>query len=295
MMSEDLDRALGKTPPSFDEKMRRTLRGLPQEKIRQHANLRRAAALGLALAALCSTAVALVSQGLNWYYNNRFTAYQQHEPERYKAIINHLQTDVVQTKTADDEIDIAVTEVSWAPEQQMMVVELTAVARDAEHMELHPMDNLDADSAYVGKGNLGLYPYDEEAREEHWLWTEKGFGPVADMIAPEKELLLVECGWVYLDGNVLIGDMSSMDCYVGEDGSVHFILEVRIDSLLYPDPADEDDIRLSMAENLCQAMERGELMLTIPYAVIHFSADDDQLYNGGRKGEISFSVPVEVP
>ncbi len=295
MRSEDLDRALGKTPPSFDEKMRRTLRGLPQEKIRQHTSLRRAAALGLALAALCSTAVALVSQGLNWYYNNRFTAYQQHEPERYKAIISHLQTDVVQTRTADDEIDIAVTEVSWAPEQQMMVVELTAVARDTEHMELHPMDNLDVDGAYVGKGNLGLYPYDEEAREEHWLWTEKGFGPVADMIAPDKELLLVECGWVYLDGDLLIGDMSSMDCYVGEDGSAHFIIELRMDFLLQDKTAELDSGDVRLAEKLCSAQEKGELTLTIPYTVNHYSAGDDQLYNGGRKGKISFSVPVDVP
>lgn len=295
MRSEELDRALGKTPPSFDERMRRTLNGLQEKKQPSFLSLRRAVLLGFALVVVCSTAVALVSQGLNWYYSNRFITYQYVEPERYNAIINHLQSDVEQTGTEDDEIDIAVTEVSWAQEQKVMVVEITAVARDPQHMELHPMDNLDADAAYVGKGNLNKYPNDDEAREEHWLWTENGFGPVDEMIAPGKELLLINCGWVYLDGELFIGDMSSEDSYVREDGSVHFVIEVRMDHLLQTAQAEdfENDHDARLAEKLQKGVEQGELTLTIPYTVHHYSEDDDQLYQEGRKGEISFTVKIQ--
>lgn len=293
MRSNDLDRAIGPTPTSFDEKMRRTLRGLQEETPRHRAGVRRAVVLGVALAVVCSTAVALMSRGVKWYYDNRFTAYQQYEPERYEAIISHLQTDVEQTRTADEDIDIAVTEISWAPRQQMMVVEVTAVALDQERIELHPMENLDADGSYVGEGNLGLYPYDEEAREKHWLWTENGFGPVDEMVAPGKELLLVNCGWVHLDGDILIGDMSSMDSYVQEDGSVHIIIEVRMDFLQQDKDAEMDSGDVSLAEKLRHALQQETMTLTIPYTVTPYTEDDDALYNGGRDGEISFAVKVE--
>lgn len=293
MRSEELDRALGKTPTSFDEKMRRTLNGLQETKNVTVMSFRRVILIGMALVVVCSTAVALVTQGLNWYYNNRFTAYQKNEPERYQAIMSHLQTDVAQTRTPDDEIDIAVTEVSWAPEEKLMVVEVTAVALDQEHIELHPMENLDVDGSYVGEGNLDLYPYDEEAREKHWLWTENGFGPVDEVVAPGKELLLVNCGWVYLDGDILIGDMSSMDCYVGEDGNVHIIIEVRMDFLLQDEEAELDSGDIRVGEKLRKAMEQSELTLTLPYTVTHYTEDDDQLYHGGREGEIQFQVRTE--
>lgn len=293
MRSEELDRALGKTPTSFDEKMRRTLSGLQEKKTVPVMSFRRVILVGMVLAVVCSTAVALVTQGLNWYYNNRFTAYQVNEPKRYEAIMSHLQSDVEQTRTADDEIDIAVTEVSWAPEQMLMVVEVTAVALDGEKVELHPMENLDADGSYVGAGNLKQYPYDEEAREEHWLWTENGFGPVDEVVSPGKELLLVSCGWVYLDGDVLIGDMSSMDCYVDAEGSVHNVLEIRMDSLMQDDVADMDEHDAQLAAKLRAAVAQGEATLTVPYTVVHYTTDDDALYNGGREGGISFTVKMQ--
>lgn len=295
MKSKDLDRAFGKTPTSFDERMRRTLNGLQERKTAPALTLRRAVLLGFALVVVCSTAVALVSQGLNWYYSNRFTAYQYTEPERYNAIISNLQSNVEQTRTADDEIDIAVTEFSWAQEQNLMVVEITAVALDQQHTELHPMDNLDADGSYVGKGNVTLYPEDDEAREEHWLWTENGYGTVDEMVAPGKELLLLSCGWVYLDGDIVIGDMSSEDSYVREDGSVHIVIEVRMDHLLQGKQADdfENEFDAHIAEKLQQGIEQGELTFTIPYTVSHYAKDDEQLYLGGRKGEIRFTVKIQ--
>ena len=188
----------------------------------------------------CTTACALVSRGLEWYYNNRFTAYQEHEPDKYHAIISHLQTEVPQSASQDPDIRISVDEVSWLPEDHILVVSVTAAAANPEAYELHPMWNLDADGSYVGKEHLGEYAEDEEARGEHWLWTGHGYGPVAEMVAPGKQLLLLEADEIRLEALRLLGDMSSTDAYVTEDGAVHVVIELRLAQ--YFDPAFPDTV-----------------------------------------------------
>lgn len=305
MRSEELDRALGKTPPSFAEKMDATLLGLKEEK-EVKAAFRTVLIMALVTVLLCSTAYALVTQGLEWYYNNRFTAYQQYEPEKHEAIMTHLQTDVPQIQTKDDDVTVAVTEVSWAPEDRLLVVSLAAAAKDTEKTELHPMWNLDADGSYVGKENLADYADDEEARGEHWLWKQDSFGPVEEMVAPGKQLLLLAADAVYLDGKRLMGDMSSVDAYVAEDGTVHTVLEIRLDYLepdyiknqeymlaAYPEQVFRKD-NIETAEKLMDLMESAQTMeLTIPYTVTPYTEDDAQLYSGGHTGEVSFTVKLK--
>ena len=306
MRSEELDRALGATPQSFARRMEGTLLELKEEKEVKRVAFRTVLAVALVTALLCSTAYALVSQGLEWYYNNRFTAYQQYEPEKHQAIMNRLQTQVPQTKAEDPDISIAVTEVSWVPEEKVLVVALAAAAAEPDKAELHPMWNLDADGAYVGKDNLELYADDEEARSEHWLWTSAGFGPVADMVAPGKQLLLLDADVIYLDGRMLIGDMSSVDAYVAEDGTVHTVFEIRLDYLeedyisqqqalleQYPEQTFRLD-NIETARKLTALVGNAERMeLTIPYTVTPYTEDDVQLYTGGRKGEIAFTVELK--
>ena len=306
MRSEELDRALGATPQSFARRMEGILLELKEEKEVKRVAFRTVLVVALVTALLCSTAYALVSQGLEWYYNNRFTAYQQYEPEKHQAIMNHLQTQVPQTKAEDPDISIAVTEVSWVPEEKVLVVALTAAAAELDKAELHPMWNLDADGAYVGKDNLELYADDEEARSEHWLWTSAGFGPVVDMVAPGKQLLLLDADGIYLDGRMLIGDMSSVDAYVAEDGTVHTVFEVRLDYLeedyisqqqalleQYPEQTFRLD-NIETARKLTALVGNAERMeLTIPYTVTPYTEDDAQLYTGGREGEIAFTVELK--
>ncbi|MBP3637377.1 MAG: hypothetical protein J6K13_07470 [Clostridia bacterium] len=306
MRSEELDRALGATPQSFARRMEGTLLELKEEKEVKRVAFRTVLVVALVTALLCSTAYALVIQGLEWYYNNRFTAYQQYEPEKHQAIMNHLQTQVPQTKAEDPDISIAVTEVSWVPEEKVLVVALAAAAAEPDKAELHPMWNLDADGAYVGKDNLELYADDEEARGEHWLWTSAGFGPVVDMVAPGKQLLLLDADGIYLDGRMLIGDMSSVDAYVAEDGTVHTVFEIRLDymeedyisqqqALLeqYPEQTFRLD-NIETARKLTALVEHAERMeLTIPYTVTPYTEDDAQLYTGGREGEIAFTVELK--
>lgn len=305
MRSEDIDRALGATPPSFAQRMDQTLRDLKEEKEMKRAAFRTVLVVAVITALLCSTAYALVTQGLEWYYNERFPAYQQHAPEKHEAIMDHLQTEVPQTQTDDEAVSVAVTEVSWAPDQRVLVVSLEARAKEPDKAELHPMWNLDADGSYVGKESLADYSGDEEARSEHWLWTEDGYGPVAQMIAPGKQLLLLEADAVCLDGQRLLGDMSSVDVYVAGDGTVHAVLEIRLDCLepdyvqeqehllaLYPEQQFRRE-NIAVAKRLQALLDSADAMeLTVPYTVRTYTEDDARLYGSGSTGEVAFTVKL---
>lgn len=309
MRSEDLDRALGATPQSFADRMDQTLLGLKEEKEMKRAAFRTVMVFALVTALLCTTAFALVSQGLEWYYSNRFTAYQKYEPEKHNAIMKNLQTEVPQTPANDPEINISVTETSWSPEQNVLVVSIVASPIDPESTELHPMGNLDQDGSYVSKDDLALYAGDEEARAEHWLWTEDGHGPVNEMVAPGKQLLLLDADAIYLDDIHLLGDMSSTDAYVTEEGAVHTVLEIRMGDYFDPDFAEiiQQQIasspdsaeyltrRLAEVERFRQIIaedEDGVVTLTIPYTVTAYTEDDELLYNGGRNGELHFDLKI---
>ena len=168
MRKEDLDRALGQTPQSFTEAMDRTLHGLKEEKDVKRVAFRTVILVAVIILLLCATAFALMGQGLEWYYNNIFTAYQEHEPEKHQAIMQNLQTDLPQAKVEDPEIAIAVTEASWAQEQNALVMVITASPLHPEQVELHPINALDADGGY------GDPDCREEHVMEHMLWTTAG-------------------------------------------------------------------------------------------------------------------------
>ena len=259
-------------------------------------------------ALLCATAYAVITYGMEWYYNNRFTAYQEHEPEKYAAIMEHMQSGLPQTAEGCDLVDIQVAEASWAEEENVLVVSLKALPADPAVYELHPMWNLDADGSYVGEGGAADPASDGEDRAIHWLWTKEGFGPVEEMIQPGKQLLLLDTGDVLLEDFVLLGDGSSMDSYVGEDGAVHTVLEVQL-SLLEEDY--EASMRKQIQENpeyaslmekrlekelACRQMilddDDGVIRLTVPFRVIPFTEDDMALYLGGEQGKVTFDLKI---
>ena len=118
------------------------------------------------------------------------------------------------------------------PQEKLLTVSLRAVEADPRTQELHPMWNLDPDGSYVGNDAEALAE-DEEARSEHWLLTEKGFGPVREMMRDgTKELLLFEADQVLLgapDNAVeILGNGSSMDSFVGEDNAVITVLKMEL-------------------------------------------------------------------
>lgn len=297
MRKEDLDRALGQTPQSFTEAMDRTLHGLKEEKDVKRVAFRTVILVAVIILLLCATAFALMGQGLEWYYNNIFTAYQEHEPEKHQAIMQNLQTDLPQAMVEDPEIAIAVTEASWAQEQNALVMVITASPLHPEQVELHPINALDADGGY------GDPDCREEHVMEHMLWTTAGYGPVEDMLAPGKKLLLLECGTVSMDGISTHGSNTLSDAYVTDTGTVQTIVELPLDFLKddyiaqqreylakNPNNMELKQIVTSM-EQLHQRLEQASSVeLTIPYTVTTYIDDDEKLYQNGRTGEIRFTL-----
>lgn len=313
MRNEWVDRAFGKTPEAFSFRIDQTLHELEEEKTMKRFTLRTALVTLLLIALLGTMAYAVISQGMEWYYNNRFTAYQEHEPEKHDAIMSHLQAVNVQDALEDPLVNVEVREASWVPEHQVLVISLAASEKDAEKVELHPGWNLDADGSYAGKEHLSEYADDPEARAEHWLWTEKGFGPVKEMMAdPEKQLILFEISNAYLgameDDLSIMGDMSSVDCYVNEAGEVMTVLEARLD-WLSPD-YDQEQIewskdtpqlagmiqeRIAKARKMREHVERlnGLLRVSVPYTVTPYSEDDQQMQDERYMKYVTFEIEIE--
>lgn len=260
----------------FAKRMEQMIHRLPQQKEEEPVKrfvLRTALVWALITVMLCATAYAVISCGLEWYYSDRFATLQEVDPEKYDAIMANLQTDPKQFTVGDELIDIQVSEVSWSAEKNVLVVALTAVPRDGEVYELHPKWNLDPDGCYVGEGGAPEPAEPDVERDHHWLWTENGFGPVHKMVAPGKQLLLLDMQRVYF-GGVSIGN-TAMDAYVGKDGAVHTVLDV-------PLTAD-------MAAHLHEMQAKdGGVVLELPFTVTRYTEDDEQLYTGGKNGKVSF-------
>lgn len=281
MRNERMDNAFGHTPEAFTRRIDQTLRNLEEKPMKQFT-LRTALVTALLLALLGSIAYAVVTQGMEWYYNNRFTAYQQYEPEKHEDIMKHRQTVDEQNVETDDLVRVEVREASWAPEHQTLVILLAAVPQNSEAVELHPAWNLDADGSYVGAENLALYADDPEVRAEHWLLTEAGFGPVREMMRdPEKQLLLFDTMGVHMadakTGTRLMGDMSSVDCYVNEAGEVMTVIEAHIEQAL----------------GEYAAQHGGTLQLSVPYTVTHYSDNDQQMHDSRYTKNVTFEMRLE--
>lgn len=276
MRNERLTNAFGRTPDAFSARMDQTLRQLKEEIPMKRFTLRTALIAGLMLLLLCSIAYAVVTQGMEWYYTTRFTAYQQYEPEKYEAIMHHAQTVQTQESQTDALVRAEVREASWAPEHNTLVVLLAASPADPQRAELHPAWNLDADGSYVGAEGLAAYADDPEARAEHWLVTAKGFGPVKEMMhSPDKQLLLFEASEIYLTGTEdpmsIMGDNSSMDCYVNDTGEVMTVIEARLEG---PMPTG------------------AKAQLSIPYTVTTYSDNDEEMRASSYTKQITFEITL---
>lgn len=313
MRNERINNAFGQTPEAFTRRIDQTLRNLEEEKPMKRLTLRTALVTVLVLALLGSIAYAVVSQGMEWYYNNRFTAYQQYEPEKHEAILSHLQTVQVQEGQDDPLVNVEVREASWVPEHQTLVISLAAVPKNADKAELHPEWNLDPDGNYVGAENLADYADDPEARGEHWLLTKKGFGPVNEVMNdPSKQLALFDASHVYLgameDELDIMSDMSSLDCYVNEAGEVMTVIEARLDWL----SPDYDQQQLEWSKGMPQlsgmiqerirkarimresvALQNDVMQISIPYTVTTYSDDDQQMQDSRYMKYVTFEINIE--
>ncbi len=230
---------------------------------------------------LGTVAFAAASQVLDWYYAERFSTYPA---EQRDAILENAKTAAAQVQDENADFSATVQEYSWVAGEKKLVLTLNVKTKNGG-IELHPMWNLDADGA------LG-----DEGREEHWLWTAKGFGKVEDMMTDSsKALHLTDVQQLVLGDHengitpVLEG---ATDAVVMADGSVQFVMEYHFGS------ADEahsaavatwvtDPVRLAERQALdAQVRETilkgGLLELSIPYYTVAYTDVDVQPYGSAR-------------
>lgn len=296
MRNERLMNAFGQEPEAFAARIDQTLRSLEEEESMKRFTLRTAMAALLVLMLLCGIAYAVVSQGMEWYYSNRFTAYQQYEPEKHQAILGSLQAVQTQEGMPDPLVSVEVREAAWTPEHNVLVISLAATPVDPDKAELHPEWNLDADGSYVGEKNLSAYADDPEARAEHWLWTNKGFGPVRDVMDDSaKELLLFSANDVYLgsaaDELSMMGDGSSVDCYMNGEGEVMTVIEASLD-WLHPSYAHQEGIDQAAKMRERMAQQKGVLSISVPYTIVTYSDDDEVMQNSRYMKCVTFEISI---
>ena len=316
MREVDLDRAFPGTPQVFSDRVEQTLHALKEEPMKRFT-LRTAALTVAILLALAGIAYAAIQFGQEWYYDTRFTAYQEHEPEKHKAIIDNLQTDLPQEVTgpAAEWVDLRIQDLSWAADQSVVTLSMVATVRDEKAYELHSRWEMDTDGALVGR----IDPEDEESRMDHWLWTYKGFGLPKDvMIDPAKQLLLIE-----LSEELFIGDTAavlpgySYDVFTTQEGPVMSVVEYNLDlldaqkirgqyqpsivpegmteaeHLAYIDQATQPLLTNAKAANEAIAAntdENGLLSLRFPFSVQTFQ---DNAYGEPVPGELRFKVKLD--
>lgn len=225
MKREDLDRAFGATPAVFTAHIDETLRALEEEKPVKKFTCRTALVAVTLTLLLCGIAYAVIYQGQPWYYDNRFTALKENEPETYRAIMDNLTTDVPQDVSPDAAglVLAVVQDYAWVEEQGIFSVSMAARPADDKKFEIYPLWNLDPDGACAD----ALDPNDPEVRTEHWLMTKNGFGLPEDVMNdPTKQLLLID-----FRSDLLIGDTDvtlpgeSFDAFAGEDGAAIFVYQ----------------------------------------------------------------------
>lgn len=310
MKRDELDRAYGPTPQLFTDRIDDTLYSLKEDAPvnAKRFTLRTALIAALILLLLCGIAYAIVAmQGQEWYYNNRFTAYQEHEPDKHQAIMDNLQTEVPQEESLDTQglVTVAVQDYAWVPEQNLFTLSLAARPTQDDEYELYSIYALDTDGANVGE----IDPDDPESRMEHWLWTNKGFGLPQDVMDdPGKRLLLINfyTSEAVIDGSDVGINVMSTDEFIGEDGASIWVMELDPAALnegATPRHARADGAQWD-AESLQAYAERaktaiadhtdadGYLTLRMDYWVYTF-ADGEIDYNEHTDGTVTFKVKVE--
>ncbi|MHC1786461.1 MAG: hypothetical protein AB9880_05330 [Christensenellales bacterium] len=291
----ELDQAFPQTPVSFSERFDQTLRQIKEEKPVKKLAVRTMLVAAVITLAIGGIAYAVITLGQEWYYNARFTAYQQYEPDKHQAIMVNMQTEIPQESNgvAAGLVDIKVQDASWAGEKQVFTLSLTASVKDIGKYELHSLSEMDGDGLYAASIDAS----DLDSRNVHWLWTSKGFGLPKDVMAdPGKQLLLID-----LEKDLYIGETATVlpgymtDVFTTNEGPVMAVheydlkladtaeVEKMFQDIKIPEGIDEAQFKLDnqqqkerlmlQAEAAKQAIEdntdgEGYLSLRLPYSVI---------------------------
>jgi hypothetical protein len=232
-----------------------------------------------------------------------------------------------QTQCEDNQVQVTIQDVSWAPEADIMTISFRATPKSPEHNELHSMWALDTDGSYIGEGGSITVTDDSEDRAIHWLWRTDieldgprgyghipGYGPVPDMMDDSsKQLLLLD----YAGTNIIINsteienavDMfpmeSSMDMFRTTAGDVYFVgkfdlswLKEEYDQEMQkraeetPDMKDYYDQRISIAQAARERIGEEGITCVLTYRVVEYTEgmNDMDLYTNGGGRSVQFII-----
>ncbi len=290
MNKKELDKAFDVTPQLFSDRVDKTLSSLESDKPVRKLTFRMAALAAAALLLVCGVAYAIVyMQGQGWYYDNRLTYYREYEPEKYKAIIDNIETEIPQTLNQDERklLEVCVQDYAWAQEEGVFTLSFAARTVQSDKYELLSVYQMDVDGACVSDNTEDEQPYSDDAESSsvHWFWTEKGHGPAQSVMQnPEKQLLVVD----FSNYSVFIGDsdvqmpMKSCDVFTGNDGASVCVME---DDLNWLGRTRQVNDAISGAID-----EEGLLTLRLDYQVYPF--EDNELGEPSR-GSVAFKVNMK--
>ncbi|MBR2822808.1 MAG: hypothetical protein IKE24_03900 [Clostridia bacterium] len=225
----------------------------------------------------------LIIYNQDWWWNNRNSMEKSDKPELYEAVMANMVEDPEQIQCEDDQVQLAIQDVSWAPEADIMTISFRATPKHSDQDELHSIWALDTDGSYIGEGGSVTITDDSEDRAMHWLWRTDiglegsggyghipGYGPVSDMMDDSSmHLLLLD----YTGTNIIINSdevenavemfpmESSIDMFRTTAGDVYFVgkfdlswLKEEYDQEMQkraaetPDMKDYYDQRISIAQ-----------------------------------------------
>lgn len=318
MKSYDLDSAFPHTPQVFSERIDQTLRQIKEEKPMRKITLRAVLMAALITLLVAGAAYAVINLGQEWYFGTRFTAYQEHEPEKHQAIMENLQTDIIQENSGEAAgwVNLKVQDAAWAKEQKVLTLSFAASALSPDKEEMYALGELDQDGLWTAQPD----PEDPEARLEHWLFTSQKHGLPQDVMNdPNKRLLLID---VMTDVHIGTSDVAMpmwmTDTFTSPEGPVITIQEYDLSQLedaeirknyenrSTPEGWSQADYEqylrkeeaglLARAEDIRQAIAQatdanGYLPLRMPYKVWFFDLEKNDM-GEGVDGEITFKVKV---
>ena len=243
------------------------------------------AVLVVALIVIATVALATgIIYNQEWYWNHRNSYEKANRPEVYEAIIANMVENPEQVQCEDDEVQIVIQDVSWAPEANIMTISFKATPKSPDVDELHSMWSLDTDGSYIGEGGSMTVTNDSEDRGMHWLWRSDiemedasggygnipGYGPVVDMMDDsQKHLLLIDYTGTHVSIDLpdnTSGELQipgSMDMFRSTNGDVYCVAEFDLNSL-------QEDLN-SLLDDYEQKMR--DLAKEIPDMKDHYEAN----------------------
>ena len=267
-----------------------------KEKIRMKKKISAGLVFALILVLLAVAAVGAGIYNLDWWYNNRNGDVSEN-PEAYRAVMAHLTEDPEQQQSGDGPVNVAIRDVSWAPEASTLIISFSAAVKEPEKYELYSLWALNEDG---------------EDREEQWLWRGEPdlevnrHGPVKEMMDDSsKTALFIEL--VNYDFMALkpFVRSSSMDEYRTPEGEVVYVAEFGLEWLNeeydrglrdyaeeHPEMKEYNEQKIETAKRLRTEIGETGVPCVLHYRTVVYreGMDGRELYEGGDAGQVSFVI-----